>query len=73
MDLDLEKNFKDGYKDEYTNEWLPTEGTKDAMYDELSYFCDKVFIGVSLQEAKQDAEGKIVGCRWANCNKGDAD
>ena len=39
----------------------------------MLYFCDKVFRGVTLQEAKQDEDGKIVGCRWVNCNKGDAD
>ena len=66
VSLDLEQNFKDGYKDEYTTEMLPKEETKDAMYDELSYFCDKVFRGVSYDEAMKDPEGKVVGCRWVN-------
>ena len=73
VSLDLEKNFRQSYKDEYTNEVLPAEGTKDAMYDELDYFCDKVFRGVTLDEARQDPEGKIVGCRWVNSNKGDSE
>ena len=73
VSLDLEKNFRESYKDEYTNEVLPSEGTKDAMYDELEYFCDKVFRGVTLDEARRDHEGKIVGCRWVNSNKGDSE
>ena len=47
------------------------EATKDAMLDELSYFCSVVFRGVTTEEAMQDTDGKIVGCRWVNCNKGD--
>ena len=34
-------------------------------------FCGVVFRGVDLSEAMQDPNGKIVGCRWVNCNKGD--
>ena len=73
VSLDLEQNFKDSYKDEYTTEVLPKEETKSAMYDELSYFCDKVFRGVSYDEAMQDPDGKVIGCRWVNSNKGDAE
>ena len=50
--LDLEMNFCETYKDESTNEVLPSEGTKDAMYDELEYFCGKVFRGVTFDEAR---------------------
>ena len=71
VSLSLDANFKPQYKDEYTNEWLPYEATKDAMLDELSYFCSVVFRGVTTEEAMQDTDGKIVGCRWVNCNKGD--
>ena len=30
VDLDLDKHFKDRYKDECTNETLPTEGAKEC-------------------------------------------
>ena len=69
--MSLDDKFKPQYKDEYTNEFLPFEATKDAMLDELQYFCNLVFRGVDLQEALNDPEGKLVGCRWVNCNKGD--
>ena len=51
----------------------PSERTKAAIYDELTYFCDKVFRGVPYEEAVNDPEGKIIGSRWVNCNKGDAE
>ena len=70
--LSLDPNFKPQYKDESTNEVLPFEATKDAMLDELQYFCSVVFRGVSMNEAVNDQDGKIVGCRWVNCNKGDS-
>ena len=69
--VDLDPNFRDVYKDEYTTEQLPREQTKAAMYDELAYFCDHVFRGVSYEEAVNDPDGKIIGSRWVNCNKGD--
>ena len=50
---------------------LPYESAKDAMLDELQYFCNFVFRGVDIKEAMNDPEGKLVGCRWVNCNKGD--
>ena len=73
VSLSLDSNFKPQYKDEYTNEMLPYEAAKDAMLDELSYFCSVVFQGVTTDEALKDSDGKIVGCRWVNCNKGDLD
>ena len=71
--ISLDKNFKDHYKDEYTTEALPREETKAAMHDELSYICDKVFGGVSYDEAKEDPELITIGSRWVNCNKADAE
>ena len=71
IDIDLDKNFREMYKDEYTTEPLPKEEAKAAIYDELAYFCDKVFRGVSYEDAVNDPEGKIIGSRWVNCNKGD--
>ena len=71
VSLSLDSHFKPQYKDEYTNEILPFEAAKDAMLDELQYFCDLVFRGVDLDVALADPDGKVVGCRWVNCNKGD--
>ena len=45
--------------------------TRLAMQEELAYFCDKVWVGVPLSEALADADGKIIGSRWVNCNKND--
>ena len=56
VSLSLDDNFKPQYKDEYTNEVLPFESAKDAMLDELQYFCSIVFRGVSLEEAVGDKE-----------------
>ena len=67
--VDLNPNFRDVYKDEYTTEPLPKEGTKAAMHDEISYFCDKVFRGVTYDEAAKDPSGKIIRSRWVNSNK----
>ena len=71
VSLSMDGNFKPQYKDEYTNEVLPFESAKDAMLDELQYVCNLVFRGVDLKEALNDPDGKLVGCRWVNCNKGD--
>ena len=71
--INLDSFFKDVYKDEYTMEPLPREETKAVIYDELEYFCDKVFRGVKYEEAIKDPDGKIIGSRWVNCNKGDAE
>ena len=71
--IDLNKNFRDKYKDEYTSEMLPQEETKAAILDEIAYFCDHVFRGVTYEEAINDPEGKIIGSRWVNSNKGDAE
>ena len=43
VSLSLDSNFKPQYKDEYTNELLHYEAAKDAMLDELTYFCSIVF------------------------------
>ena len=63
--------FKDAYKDEYTNEELPMEHVRVAMQEELEYCCDKVWVGVPIEEALADTDGKIIGSRWVNCNKND--
>ena len=63
--------FKDSYKDEYTGEELPMGHVRNAMLDELEYFCDKVWVGVPIDVARNDPDGKIIGSRWVNCNKND--
>ena len=63
--------FKDSYKDEYTGEELPMGYVRNAMLDELEYFCDKVWVGVPIDVARNDPDGKIIGSRWVNCNKND--
>lgn len=57
--------FKDSYQDEYTLEDLPMGHVRMAIQEELAYFCD------NISEAMADAEGKIIGSRWVNCNKND--
>ena len=69
---DRKLEFKDRYKDEYTGEELPMGYVREAMREELDYFCDRVWVGVPMAEAQSDPEGKIVGSRWVNCNKNDA-
>ena len=71
MSLSWVSNFEPQYNDEYTNEMLPYEAAKDSMLDELLYFCSVAFHGVTTDEAVKDSDGKNVGCRWVNCNKGD--
>ena len=67
----VDLQFKETYKDEYTCEQLPMGHVKIAMQEELAYFCDKVWEAVPLAEAQADTEGKIIGSRWVNCNKND--
>ena len=56
--VDLNQNFRDVYKDEYTTEQLPREQTKEAIHDELAYFCEHVFRGISYEEVANDPRGK---------------
>ena len=44
-DLDINTNFKETYRDEYTKQDLPHSHLMDAIHDELSYFNDKVWVG----------------------------
>ena len=67
----LPLTFNNFYKDEYTQEELPMGDVRLAMQEELAYFCDKVWVGVPLNEALADKDGKIIGSRWVNCNKND--
>ena len=67
----VDLTFKDSYTDEYTREVLPMGHVRLAMQEELEYFCDKVWVGVPLEEAENDPDGKIIGSSWVNCNKND--
>ena len=71
VNIDLSGHFRDAYRDEYTNEPLSATHIADAIYDELDYFNDNVWVGVSLDEAMADKEGKIIGTRLVNSNKND--
>ena len=64
-------SFKNSYRDEYTNEELPMGHVRPAIAEELEYFCDRVWVGVPMNVAKNDPDGKIIGSRWVNCNKND--
>ena len=37
--------------------------------DEMAYFNEHVWEGVDIQEARADAEGKVLNGRWVLCNK----
>ena len=65
--------FRDSYSDEYTGEVLPTDKVREAIRDELQYFCQTVWRGCSMAEAHSVQDGKIIPSRWVLCNKGDAE
>ena len=65
--------FKEVYRDEYTQEALPRSWVESAIQDEIDYFNAKVWRGVPLKQALSDPSAKIIGTRWAVCNKHDAD
>ena len=70
--IDLSANFKETYRDEYTQELIPQSWVEDAILDEVSYFNEKVWLGVPLEEALLDTEAKVISGRWVICNKGDS-
>ena len=41
------------------------------MHEQLKYFCNNAWVAVPLSEAQNDAESKIGGSRWVNCNNND--
>ena len=67
----MNNHFKPTYRDEYTNEQLSEEHIRDAIHDEIDYFNDHVWVGVSMEEALADPEAKLINTRWVNCDKGD--
>ena len=66
------RNFKDVYRDKYTNEILPSDLVRAAICEELAYFNDKVWEITDSETAESYPEANIVRCRWVLCNKGDA-
>ena len=65
----LHRYFKEGYRDEYTNELLPRVWVEDAMQEELEYVNQKVWVAVPLKDALAEQDGKIISSRWVICNK----
>lgn len=70
--LNLSEHFKDSYRDEYTDELIPSAWAQAAIEEERSYVNDKVWTGVALEQALSDSEAKVVGTRWVISNKGDS-
>ena len=68
----IRQYMKSQYRDEYTNELLPSEWVHAAMHDELSFLNEKVWHGVSLKAALADPGSTQIGTRWVVNNKGDA-
>ena len=66
------RNFKEVYRDEYTNEILPTHLIHAAIIEELEYFNSRVWELSDIKAMKSFPESKLVRCRWVLCNKGDA-
>ena len=59
--IDLGKNVRAQYRDEYTNGALPKEWVEEAIEEELAYLCDRVWVGIPLAEALKDPEAKSIG------------
>ena len=68
----MSRHVRAQYKDEYTDEVIPAAWAEAAIEEELSYFNDRVWTGVTLEQALADGEAKVVGTRWVICNKGDS-
>ena len=64
--------WKPMYVDEYTGERLPHDHLRDAMHDELAYFNEHVWEIVPIEQAMRHRGSKLIGTRWALCNKCDA-
>ena len=71
-EVDLTRNMKDRYLDEYTREPIPIDLLRTAMHDEVAWLNEHVWVGVPEDEARAEDDAIIVGTRWVNCNKGDS-
>ena len=73
IELDWDdRNFKEVYRDEYTNEVLPSHLIKEAIKEELSYFNSRVWEVTGREGMAKFKDAKLVRCRWVLCKKGDA-
>lgn len=72
LKIHLSQNFKTQYRDEYTEELIPTSRVEATMQEEIDYFNDRVWVGVPLEQALADTGSKIINTRWVLCNKGDS-
>ena len=70
--IDMSSDFRESYRDEYAQELIPQSWVQEAILDEVSYFNEKVWLGIPLEEAMQDAEGKVISGRWVICNNEDS-
>lgn len=68
----LGEHFKQGYKDEYTQEVLPRRHLQDAILDELDHSNKHVWRVVSMSEALKNKQAKKTGSRWALCSNNGA-
>ena len=66
------RNFKDVYRDEYTNEVLPHALVVEAIREELNYFNNTVWHVAEPSDTRKLKDSKTVRSRWVLCNKGDA-
>ena len=73
--IDFENDqFRPQYVDEYTGEILEHRLIKEAMVEELSYFCEKeVWMIEDIRNMQAIADHVLVKSRWVLCNKGDAE
>ena len=61
--------FKDSYKDEYTGEELPRAQVQEAIVDELSYFDDIVWKGCTMADMYKVKDAKLIPSRWVFATK----
>ena len=63
--------FKPSDKDEYTSEELPKAHVRAAIVDELQHVNNRVWEGVTMDEAKHGRDGTILNGRFVTSTKGD--
>ena len=73
MDFE-DTHFKRQYLDEYTGDILQHDLIKEAIVEELKYFCEKeVWMLEDISKMKEIAGHIFVRSRWVVSNKGDVD
>ena len=73
IELDWDgRDFKEVYRDEYTNGVLPPHPIKEAIKTKLSYSNSRVSEGTGREGMAKFKDAKLVRCRWVLSNKGDA-